>query len=180
MTAIGRPLRGAQLIAPIAQQRVPDGRLAAAARQRAAIRQAFQPLAQPNGTGSIRTSPRPAAGAARPRTAITAGALPRGRIGVSAWSATQRSGLFGLQLARVVTGGALVFVGLFVALILSLEVTTSAARIERLKNEQAKIVEQIRAGETEMSRVGREPAVRRRAFELGIGQLTDPLIVEER
>jgi hypothetical protein len=27
--------------------------------------------------------------------------------------------------------------------------------------------------------VGREPAVRRRAFELGIGQLTDPLIVEE-
>jgi hypothetical protein len=28
--------------------------------------------------------------------------------------------------------------------------------------------------------VGREPAVRRRAFELGIGQLTNPLIVEER
>jgi hypothetical protein len=85
-----------------------------------------------------------------------------------------------LQLARVVTGGAVVFAALFVALILSLEVTTSSARIERLRNEQAKIVEQIRAGETEMSRVGREPAVRRRAFELGIGQLTNPLIVEER
>jgi hypothetical protein len=67
-----------------------------------------------------------------------------------------------LQLARVVTGGAVVFAALFVALILSLEVNTSSARIERLKNEQAKIVEQIRA------------------FELGIGQLTNPLIVEER
>ncbi|MFZ9608295.1 MAG: hypothetical protein ACO3BX_00635 [Candidatus Limnocylindrus sp.] len=180
MTAIGRPLRGAQLVAPITQQRVPDGRFAAAARQRAAIRQAFQPLSHQSGTGSIRTSPRPLPGTARPRTAITAGALPRGRIGVSAWSSTQRSGLFGLQLAPVVTGGAVVFAALFVALILSLEVTTSSARIERLKNEQAKIVEQIRAGETEMSRVGREPAVRRRAFELGIGQLTNPLIVEER
>jgi hypothetical protein len=73
-----------------------------------------------------------------------------------------------------------VFAALFVALILSLEVTTSSARIESLRNEQAKIVEQIRAGETEMSRVGRKPAVRRRAFELGIGQLTNPLIVEER
>jgi len=31
-----------------------------------------------------------------------------------------------------------------------------------------------------MSRLGREPAVRRRAFELGISQLTDPLIVEGR
>jgi hypothetical protein len=180
MTAIGRPLRGAQLVAPITQQRVPDGRFAAAARQRAAIRQAFQPLPQTSGTGSIRTSPRPLPGTARPRTAITAGALPRGRIGVTAWSSTQRSGLFGLQLARVVTGGAVVFAALFVALILSLEVTTSSARIESLRNEQAKIVEQIRAGETEMSRVGREPAVRRRAFELGIGQLTNPLIVEER
>ncbi|MFM9129167.1 MAG: hypothetical protein ACKOPF_04905, partial [Candidatus Limnocylindrus sp.] len=129
MTAIGRPLRGAQLIAPVAQQRVPDGRLAAAARQRAAIRQAFQPLAQTRGTGSIRTSPRPAAGAVRPRTAITAGALPRGQIGLSAWSAKQLSGLFGIQLARVVTGGALIFAAMFLALYLSLEVTTSATRI---------------------------------------------------
>lgn len=180
MTAIGRPLRGAQLIAPVAQQRIPDGRFAAAARQRAAIRKAFQPLQQTSGTGSIRTSPRPLPGTARPRTAITAGALPRGRIGITAWSSTQRSGLFGLQLARVLTVGALMFAALLVFLILSLEVTTASARIERLRNEQAKIVEQIRAGETEMSRVGREPAVRRRAFELGIGQLTDPLIVEGR
>lgn len=55
MTAIGRPLRGAQLIAPITQQRVADGRSAAAARQRAAIRQAFQPLPGASGSGSIRT-----------------------------------------------------------------------------------------------------------------------------
>ena len=68
----------------------------------------------------------------------------------------------------------------FVMLILSLEVTTSSARIQSLMDERARVVEQIRTGETDMSRLGREPAVRRRAFELGIGQLTDPLIVEER
>ncbi len=180
MTAIGRPLRGVQLAAPITQQRVPDGRSAAAARQRAAIRQAFQPLPGASGTGSIRTSTRPLPGAPIPRTAITPGVRPRGRIGVSAWSSTERSGLFGLQLSSVIGVGGAIFGAALVALLLSLEVTTASARIWILTNERARIVEQIRAGETEMSRVGREPAIRRRAFELGIVQLTDPLIVEVR
>lgn len=180
MTAIGRPLRGAQLAAPITQQRVADGRSLAAARQRAAIRQAFQPLPSLSGTGSIRTGFRPLPGAPVPRTAVLPGVRPRGRVGVSAWSATDRSGLFGLHLSSVIGAGALVFAAAFVMLVLSLEVTTSSARIQSLVDERARIVEQIRAGETDMSRLGREPAVRRRAFELGIGQLTDPLIVEER
>jgi hypothetical protein len=80
----------------------------------------------------------------------------------------------------VIAAGAAVFAAAFVMLILSLEVTTSAARIQGLMDERARYTEQIRAGETDMSRLGREPAVRRRAFELGIGQLTDPLIVEGR
>jgi len=180
MTAIGRPLRGAQLIAPITQQRVADGRFTAAARQRAAIRQAFQPLPGASGTGSIRIGTRPLPGAPVPRTAVMPGVRPRGRVGVSAWSATDRSGLFGLQLSSVIAAGAVVFAAAFVMLILSLEVTTSSARIQSLMDERARVVEQIRTGETDMSRLGREPAVRRRAFELGIGQLTDPLIVEER
>ena len=180
MTAIGRPLRGAQLIAPITQQRVADGRFAAAARQRAVIRQAFQPLPGVNGNGSIRTGSRPLPGAAVPRTAVVPGLRPRGRVGVSAWSSTDRSGLFGTQLSSVIAVGAAVFAAAFVMLILSLEVTTAAARKETLISEQARIVEQIRMGETDMSRLGREPAVRRRAFELGISQLTDPLIVEGR
>jgi hypothetical protein len=80
----------------------------------------------------------------------------------------------------VIAVGAAVFAAAFVMLYLSLEVTTAAARKETLISEQARIVEQIRMGETDMSRLGREPAVRRRAFELGISQLTDPLIVEGR
>jgi hypothetical protein len=178
MTAIGRPLRGAQLIAPITQQRVADGRFAAAARQRAAIRQAFQPLPSASGTGSIRIGIRPLAGASVPRTAVQPGVRPRGRIGVSAWSATDRAGLFGVKLSSVIAAGAVVFAAAFVMLILSLQVTTAAARIHGLMDERARYAEQIRAGETDMSRLGREPAVRRLAFELGIGQLTDPLIVE--
>lgn len=180
MTAIGRPLRGAQLVAPITQQRVADGRFAAAARQRVAIRQAFQPLSGANGSGSIRSRSRLALGAAVPRTAVVPGLRPRGRVGVSAWNSMERSGIFGTQLSSVIAMGAAVFAAAFVMLYLSLEVTTAAARKETLINEQARIVEQIRTGETDMSRLGREPAVRRRAFELGVGQLTDPLIVKER
>ena len=116
MTAIGRPLRGAQLIAPITQQRVADGRFTAAARQRAALRQAFQPLASVSGTGSIRTSARPLPGAPVPRTAVQPGVRPRGRIGVSAWSATDRSGLFGVKLSSVIAAGAVVFAAAFVML----------------------------------------------------------------
>jgi len=180
MTAIGRPLRGAQLVQPIQQPRVADGRPAAAPRQRAAIRQAFQPLPGASGTGSIRSGVRLPVGAAVPRTAVVVGLKPRGRVGVSAWSATDRSGLFGVHLSRVIAAGTAVFAAAFVMLYLSLQVTTAAARRDELISERARIVEEIRIGEMDMSRLGREPAVRRRAFELGISQLADPLIVEGR
>ena len=99
---------------------------------------------------------------------------------MSAWSSADRSGLFGTKLSRVIAVGAAVFFAAFAMLFLSLAVTTAAARKEALISERARIVEQIRMGEMEMSRLGREPEMRRRAFELGISQLTDPLIVEGR
>jgi hypothetical protein len=41
-------------------------------------------------------------------------------------------------------------------------------------------MEQIRSGESDMNPLGREPEIRRRAFELGVGQLGSPLLVEGR
>ena len=47
-----------------------------------------------------------------------------------------------------------------------------------LHDEQIRILEQVRLGNEDTSRLGREPAVRRQAFDLGITQLTDPLVVD--
>jgi hypothetical protein len=49
-----------------------------------------------------------------------------------------------------------------------------------LIDEQTRLMEEIRVGETDMSRLGREPAVRRRVTGLGVLQLADPLVVEVR
>jgi hypothetical protein len=49
-----------------------------------------------------------------------------------------------------------------------------------LVDEQTRLMEEIRVGETDMSRLGREPAVRRRVTGPGVVQLVDPLVVEVR
>jgi len=182
VTAIGRPLRGAQLVAPLTAPRVADARRAAAARQRIAIQRAFVPVAssprleQASGTalsGSIRV----------PSAAIPGGARrvaqPRGAIGVSAWSAG-RDGVAGSLRGRTFGVGLLLFCAMFIFLILATETSTSGALVRGLRDDQTRLMEQIRSGESDMNPLGREPEIRRRAFELGVGQLGSPLLVEGR
>jgi len=180
MTTIGRPLRGAQLVTPPYQPRVADRRFAAAARQRAAIRNAFQPTNAATGTGSIRIGVRPLPGTPVARTAVTPGAAPRGRIGVSSWNAVERHGGLSAKLGSLLMPTAVVFAAFFILTILSIEIATSSAKATALTNEQTRLMEQIRIGETDMSRLGREPAVRRRVTGLGVVQLANPLVVEVR
>jgi hypothetical protein len=75
---------------------------------------------------------------------------------------------------------AVVFAAFFILTILSIEIATSSAKATALTNEQTRLMEQIRIGETDMSRLGREPAVRRRVTGLGVVQLANPLVVEVR
>ena len=180
MTAIGRPLRGAQLVAPPYQPRVADSRFAAAARQRTAIRNAFQPTSTTAGTGSIRIGTRPLPGVPVARTAVIPGAAPRGRFGVSSWNAVERHGGLSAKLGSLFMPTAVVFGAFFILTILSIEIATSSAKVTALVDEQTRLMEQIRVGETDMSRLGREPAVRRRVTSLGVVQLADPLVVEVR
>ncbi len=180
MTAIGRPVRGAQLVTPLYQPRIADSRAAAAARQRAAIRNAFTPTGGATGTGSIRVGTRPAVGAPIPRTAVTPGAVPRGRIGVSSWNAVERHGGLSAKLGSLLLPTAALFGAFFILTILSIEIATANAKITALVDEQTRLLEEIRIGETDMSRLGREPAVRRRVTGLGVVQLADPLVVEIR
>lgn len=182
MTAIGRPLRGARLVAPLSPPRVADARRAAAVRQRIAIQRAFVPLA---------TSPRveEAIGVAAsasirvPSTTIPGGARrvaqPRGAIGVSAWSAG-RDGVARSLRGRTFGMGLLIFCAMFAFLLLATETSTSGALVQDLRDAQTRLMEQIRSGESDMNPLGREPEIRRRAFELGVGQLGSPLLVEGR
>jgi hypothetical protein len=75
---------------------------------------------------------------------------------------------------------AALFGAFFILTILSIEIATSSAKVTTLIDEQTRLMEEIRIGETDMSRLGREPAVRRRVTGLGVVQLVDPLIVEVR
>ena len=180
MTTIGRPLRGAQLIAPPYQPRTIDRRFAASMRQRAAIRNAFQPTNAAIGSGSIRVGPRPLPGTPVARTAVIPGAAPRGRIGVSSWSAVERHGGLSAKLGSMIMPTAVLFGAFFILTILSIEIATSTAKVTTLIDAQTRLMEEIRVGETDMSRLGREPAVRRRVTSLGVVQLADPLVVEAR
>jgi hypothetical protein len=180
MTTIGRPLRGAQLVTPPYQPRISDSRAAAAARQRTAIRNAFTPLSTATGTGSIRIGTRLPAGAPIPRTAVIPGAAPRGRIGVTSWNAVERHGGLSAKLGSLLMPTAVLFGAFFILTILSIEIATSTAKVTTLVDEQTRLMEEIRVGETDMSRLGREPAVRRRVTNLGVVQLADPLVVEVR
>ena len=180
MTTIGRPLRGAQLMTPPYQPRAVDRRFAASARQRAAIRNAFQPSQAATGSGSIRIGTRPLPGTAVARTAVIPGAAPRGRIGVSSWNAVERHGGLSAKLGSLLMPTAVLFGAFFMLTILSIEISTSSAKVTSLIDEQTRLMEVIRVGETDMSRLGREPAVRRRVTGLGVVQLSDPLVVEVR
>ena len=180
MTTIGRSIRGAQLVTPPYQPRISDSRAAAAARQRIAIRNAFRPISAAVGTGSIRVGTRPAPGTPVPRTAVIPGATPRGRIGVSSWNAVERHGGLSAKLGSLLMPTAVIFGAFFILTILSIEIATSSAKVTTLIDEQTRLMEEIRVGETDMSRLGREPAVRRRVTSLGDVQLADPLVVEVR
>jgi len=180
MTTIGRSIRGAQLVTPPYQPRISDSRAAAAARQRIAIRNAFQPISAAVGTGSIRVGTRPAPGTPVPRTAVIPGAAPRGRIGVSSWNAVERHGGLSAKLGSLLMPTAVIFGAFFILTILSIEIATSSAKVTTLIDEQTRLMEEIRVGETDVSRLGREPAVRRRVTSLGVVQLADPLVVEVR
>jgi hypothetical protein len=75
---------------------------------------------------------------------------------------------------------AAIFGAFFVLTILSIEIATATAKVSALVDEQTRLMEEIRVGETDMSRLGREPAVRRRVVGFDVVQLVDPLVVEVR
>jgi hypothetical protein len=92
----------------------------------------------------------------------------------------ERHGGLSAKLGSLLMPTAALFGAFFILTILSIEIATSSAKVTTLIDEQTRLMEEIRIGETDMSRLGREPAVRRRVTGLGVVQLVDPLVVEVR
>lgn len=106
-----------------------------------------------------------------------AGAGPRRRIrGGVASRARRRSGRTGILVAGIV----LTFGLGFVSLAQTVRVSANGIEVDRILAERQIMLAEQGQLRSDLSRLGREPAIRRRALEAGLGQLVDPLIVPAR
>jgi len=101
--------------------------------------------------------------------------LPRRRPHVTV-RAGRRPSRIGLILGGIVVAFSL---GL-ISLAQTVQVSATGYDIDRLVAERARLEDQRAELISELSRLGREPAVRRRAIDFGLTQLANPLIVEPR
>jgi hypothetical protein len=90
--------------------------------------------------------------------------------------ARRRSGRTGILVAGIV----LTFGLGFVSLAQTVRVSANGVEVDRiLAGRQILLAEQGQL-RSDLSRLGREPAIRKQALDAGLGQLVDPLIVPAR
>jgi cell division protein FtsL len=134
--------------------------------------------------------PRPAlsvrAGVA-PRTGLTprerhrrrdvAGTLPRRRIrSGGAIRAGRRSNRIGILLGAIVVA----FLLAFFSLAQTMRVSATAYELDRLAIQRDRLESQERELRSDVNRLGSEPAIRKQALDLGLGQLGSPVVVDAR
>lgn len=97
----------------------------------------------------------------------------RARVAVRARRGPNRLG--------IVLGGIVVAFSLaFFSLAQSVRVSATSYDIGRLQQEQERLDGRVQELTSDLSRLGREPAVRKLALDRGLGQLGDPLILPAR
>ena len=115
-------------------------------------------------SGETRGEPR---AGTRPRRPVRGGVVSRAR---------RRSGRTGILVAGIV----LTFGLGFVSLAQTVRVSANGVEVDRLlAGRQILLAEQGQL-RSDLSRLGREPAIRKQALDAGLGQLVDPLIVPAR
>lgn len=105
----------------------------------------------------------------------TAPALPRRRMR-GAVRAGRRPSRVGLLLGGIV----LAFLLAFFWLAQTVRVSATSYDIDRLAAERDALGAQIGDLQSDLNRLGREPAIRKLATDAGLGQLADPLVVPAR
>jgi hypothetical protein len=119
---------------------------------------------------------RPLGGILFPRpAALPAPALPRRRRR-SAVRARRHASRVGLVLGGIV----LTFLLAFFSLAQSVRVSATGYDLERLSAEQGQLEGQRQQLISDLNRLGREPAIRKKAFDGGLAPLGRPLVVPAR
>jgi len=90
--------------------------------------------------------------------------------------ARQRSNRVGIALGAIVV----VFLVAFFYLAQTMRVSATSYEIDRLQAERDRMVAQRADLQSSLQRLGREPAIRKQAIDLGLGQLLEPLVLDAR
>jgi hypothetical protein len=101
--------------------------------------------------------------------------IPRRRVRGTV-RAGRRSDRIGIVLGAIV----ITFMLAFFWLAQSMRVSATGYEIDRLLIERDRLEDQQRSLVSDLNRLGREPAIRKLALDLGLGQLTDPIILEAK
>jgi hypothetical protein len=103
--------------------------------------------------------------------------LPRRSVrGASAVRSRRRQGRVGLAIVGIVV---IFLLGLF-SLSQTVRVSATDFDVDRLIAARAELLANERNLVADLSRLGREPAIRKLALDAGLGQLIDPLVVPAR
>ncbi len=110
-----------------------------------------------------------------PRRSVDVPALPRRRARV-AIRAHRRSSRVGLVLGGIV----LAFLLGFFSLAQTVQVSASGYDIGQLQAERVRLEAERDQVLSDLNRLGREPAIRKQAIDMGLGQLAEPLVLPAR
>ena len=77
-------------------------------------------------------------------------------------------------------GIALAFLLAFFSLVQSVRVSATGYEIDRLSNERSTLDARRQELVADLNRLGRAPAIRKQAIDLGLDQLAEPLVVPAR
>jgi hypothetical protein len=103
--------------------------------------------------------------------------LPRRSVrGASAVRSRRRQGRVGLAIVGIVV---IFLLGLF-SLSQTVRVSATGFDVDRLIAARSELLANERNLVADLSRLGREPAIRKLALDAGLGQLIDPLVVPAR
>ena len=108
----------------------------------------------------------------RPRTAARP-ILDRRRVGV-AFRAGRRTNRLGLVLGAIVVA----FMLAFFSLAQQVRVSATGLDIGRLELERSRLEDTAADLRSDLNRLGREPAIRKQAIDAGLGQLSEPIVLQ--
>jgi hypothetical protein len=112
----------------------------------------------------------------RPRT-IEAPALPRRKVRAAGAIRARRRSQRG---AFLIGGIVLAFLLAFFSLAQTVAVSATSYDLDRLRSTRDRLEAQLVDIQSDLDRLGSEPAIRKQAIDAGLGQLTEPLIVPAR